>query len=199
MESVNEILAVNPESARIPLWGYGDTEGKYVEILPYKEKFTEEDYDYLLKGDFKDVKEKDPTLPKSFPDNYVGVCDGIAAWGPVFKRKFFEVIGLWDERFYPGGAEDYDMLGRVYSRKYRAVSTRSSWVWHWWGVSKDQRAKAQETGMKIEHERCWQDLTYLWPPSENEGNNFDVWGKYTGKDGVKKPFKRRGEIAVVEI
>jgi len=179
MPSVKEILVINPESPRIPLWGYGDQTGKYVELIPYKEPFTDEDYAYLLKGDIRDVRKRDPSLPKTFPDNYVGVCDGIAAWGPVFKRKFFNVVGLWEERFYPGGAEDYDMLGRVYSREYRAISTRQSWVWHWWGKSKDEQKKAQETSMPIENRYRWQDITSLWPPELNEGHPLDVWGIMT--------------------
>ena len=199
MESTNEILAVNPESLKIPLWGYGRPPNEYVEILDYKENYTDEDYNLLLKGDFSHLKEKYPNLPKSFPLSYVGVCDAFAAWGAVFKRKHFDLIGMWDERFYPGGAEDYDMMTRVYSRNYRAVSTRKSWVFHLWGKSKDEQAKAQETGMVIDPERHWADTTYLWPPSWNENHNMDVWGKYDGKDGTKKPFKRRPEIGVVEI
>ena len=200
MESVNEILAVNPESAKIPLWGYGRGQNDYVEIIDYKKEFTDEDYDILLSGDFSHLKEKYPDLPSTFPLSYTGICDGMAAFGTVFKRKHFELIGLWDERFYPGGAEDYDMMTRIYRKNYRAVSTRSSWVWHHWGKSKDEQQEAQKTGMPIEDSRRWADVTYLWPPSENENFNFDIWGHYTSKiDGKKKPFKRQETIGVVEI
>jgi len=199
MSSTNEILAVNPESIRIPLWGYGRPPDQYVEVVDYKDNFTDEDYAFLCKGDFSHLKTKYPDLPETFPSSYVGVCDGIAAWGPVFKRKHFELIGLWDERFYPGGAEDYDMMTRIYSRKYRAVSTRKSWVWHWWGKSKDEPNKAQETGMPIDPKKHWADTTYLWPPEWNENYNFDIWGKYKGKDGKEKCFVRRPEIGIIEI
>lgn len=199
MKSGNEILAVNPESVRTPLWGYGRPPNEYIEILDYKENFTDEDYQFLVNGDFSHLKEKYPDLPKTFPLNYTGVCDGIAAWGPVFKRKHFEVIGLWDERFYPGAAEDYDMMGRMYSKKYRAVSARKSWCWHWWGKSKDEQKIAQQTSMPIQPERHWADLSYLWPKQLNEGHELDIWGHYDGKDGTKKTFIRRPEIATVEI
>ncbi len=201
MKSQKEILVVAPESPRIPLWGYGDTKGNYIEVIPYKENFTDEDYDYFMKGDFSSVKTDTAgnPKPKTFPDNYVGVCDAIAAWGPVFKRKALLNIGLWDERFYPGGAEDYDMMGRIYSKEYRAVSTRKSWVWHWWGKSKDSRKEVAKTGLPIEQKYGWQDLSYLWPKEWNQGKGLDVWGHQTDKNGVRHPCKRHSEIAVIEI
>jgi GT2 family glycosyltransferase len=199
IKSQNEILAVNPESVKIPLWGYGRPPNEYIEVIDYKENFTDEDYDYLLKGDFSALKEKYPDIPASFPLNYSGVCDGVAAWGTVFKRKHFDVIGLWDERFYPGGAEDYDMMGRMYSKGFRAVSARNSWVWHHWGKSKDEQKAAQITSFPIEKERHWADLSYLWPIEWNEGHELDIWGKYDGREGKKKIFKRRPEIGRIEI
>ncbi len=198
MESGNEILVVNPESVRIPLWGYGQA-GEYVEVIDYKKDFTDEDYQILLDGDFKFLKEKYPNLPKTFPEHYTGVCDGFAAFAPIFKRKHFELIGLWDERYYPGGGEDYHMMCRIYRKNYRAVSARNSWVWHWWGKSKDEQSKAQETSMPIEDSRRWADITYLCPPEWNEGHPMDVWGHYTSKTGEKKPFRMRDEIGIVEI
>jgi len=199
MESVNEILAVNPESIKIPLWGYGRPPNEYVEILPYKESYSDEDYAFLLKGDFFHLKEKYPNLPKSFPLEYHGVCDAFAAWGAVFKRKFFDVIGLWEERCYPGGLEDYDAMCRTYRKDFRAISTRKSWTFHHWGKSKDEEKNATKTSMPIEEKRRWADVTYLYPPEWNENHPMDVWGKYTDKNGIKKPFKRQPEIGVVEI
>ena len=199
MESGNEILAVNLESVRIPMWGYGLPPDKFVELIDYKENFTDEDYNFLLAGDFKHLEAKYDWLPDSFPRTYVGVCDAIAAWGVVFKRKALDIIGLWDERFYPGGAEDYDYCGRVYSKNYRAVSTRKSWVWHHWGQSKDEGKKIAEQGLPIDQKLIWQDLNYLYPPDWNEGKNFDVWGYYTNDRGERKPLKRQQEVGIIEI
>lgn len=202
MKSGKEILAVAPESPRIPMWGYGvndNPEHAYVEVIDYKENFTDEDYQFLLDGDFSHMKTKYPWIPDSFPKNYTGVCDAMAAWGPVCKRKLFTEIGLWDERFYPGAGEDYDMMCRIYSKWYRAVSTRKSWVWHWWGSSKDKQKEAQETGMPIDPKYNWNRLGDCYPPELNEGHSMDVWGYYTSKDGTRKPFKRAGKIEVVEI
>ncbi len=205
MESGKEILVVAPESPRIPLFGYGDTNNNYVEVIPYKETFSEDDYQYLLKGDFSTLKTdtKGNPLPKSFPSNYVGVCDAMAAWSPVFKRKCLLEIGLWDERFYPGGAEDYHMMCKIYSKGYRAVSTRKSWTWHWWSKSRGNESEIKKTGFPIEDKRRWADLSYLWPKELNENNPMDVWGMYTSKtDGTKKPFRgiiEPAENSVVEI
>lgn len=199
MESDREVLIAAPESIRIPMWGYGMTHGEYIEIMEYKPDYTPEDYEFLQKGDFSHLPAKYDWLPKSFPLNYVGVCDAMAAWCPVFKRKAIEEIGLWDELFYPGGGEDYDMMGRIYSRNFRAISTRRSWVWHWWGKSKDEQKEAQVNSLPIEDTRKWCNLGDLWRPEDNEGNNLDVWGFYTGKDGRRIPFKRVDKVHTVMI
>jgi len=65
------------------------------------------------------------------------VIDGIAMWLVVFKRKEWEEVGMFDERFFPGGGEDYDLDFRIYDEGYRAVASSLSWVWHHWGKSKD--------------------------------------------------------------
>lgn len=202
MPSVKEILVVAPESPRLPLWGYGNTKGDYINVIPYERAITQEGYDYLMKGNFSDVKvdEKGNPKPKTFPDNYVGVCDGIAAWGPVFKRKFFDILGLWEERFYPGSGEDYDMLCRAYSKNYRMVSTRKSWCWHFWSKSVRPGEDLSNMAYPIEDKRRWNNLGDLWRPENNEGNNMDVWGFYTSKiDGKRKPFKRVLEIGIIDI
>ena len=198
MKSENEILVVNPESIRVPAWGYGLT-GKNIDILDYKKEYTDEEYNFLLKGDFSHLEKKYNWLPKTFPREYRGVCDAFAAFCPIFKRKFFDLIGLWEERCYPGGLDDYDAMCRTYRKNYRAVSTRKSWCFHHWGKSKDEQKVAQETGMPIEDERRWTDVTYLYPPEWNEGHAMDVWGFYESKDGSRKPYKRQPEIGVVEI
>ena len=135
----DKILAVNPECPRVPLWGYGRPHGEFVDIIDYKKEFTDKDYDFLISGNFEHLKEKYPNIPPSFPLQKSGVCDAVAMWMICFKAECFDKIGLFDEKFYPGGAEDYDMDGRIYSEGYRTVGTTKSWVWHWWGKSKDDR------------------------------------------------------------
>jgi len=203
------ILAVNPECPRIPMWGYGRPHGEYTDIIQYKEEFTDEDYEYLLKGEFEEIKERYPNLPASFPYHKAGVCDGIAMWMPVFKVECFEKAGIFEERFYPGGGEDYDFCGRIYAQGYRAVGTTRSWVWHWWGKSKDEGSEFIGKGLPIVQNLVWADITWLWPPewnlswNEKEGKMtpkpFDPWAMCFLKDGTKVPMKRQSEIGIVDI
>lgn len=65
------------------------------------------------------------------------VVDAFACWCTVFRADRLQEIGLFDEMFFPGGGEDYCWQHRCYKAGYRALSTSRSWVWHWWGRSKD--------------------------------------------------------------
>lgn len=208
--SDDKILIVNPECPRVPLWGYGRPHEEYIDILDYKQEFTDAEYNYLLEGNFESLKEKYGSfLPASFPLQKSGVCDAIAMWMPVFKSECFEKIGLFDERFYPGGSEDYDMDGRVYSEGYRAVGTTKSWVWHWWGKSKDKGGEFVGKGLPVDPKYVWADINYLWPSEwnlswdEKEGKMkpkpFDPWASCFLMDGTKVGMKRRKEIAIVDI
>lgn len=197
----DNVWAVNPESPRVPLWGYGRDHGHYIDIMNYKKEFSEADYQYLLKGDFHDWKKRgklysDLPLPKTFPLQKSGVTDAMAMWLTVFKRECFEEFGLFDERCYPGGLEDYDYNARVYREGGRLLGTTKSWVWHHWGQSKDKQATVDAD---IDPKLCWSNGDYLWPPEWNEGHKMDPWGKYTNKEGKKVPLRRRKEIAVIKI
>ena len=99
-------LAVNPMSPKEAAWGYGgkapegriltddkrgvvwlDEQGYKIDLERAR---TEEGYQWLLK-------------------KVHGWIDGIAMWGVTFKIKLLENVGLFDEKFYPGGGEDYDL------------------------------------------------------------------------------------------
>jgi len=186
-----KVLAVNPMSPKIAAWGYGYPDHyhkEFIELLPYKRKYTEKDYEFLLKGDFSNIKD----LPTTFPRHQSGVIDAFAAWCSVFKRTSFEKIGYFHERFYPGGGEDYDLNARAYSKGYRFLCTPLSWVYHHWSKSKGPgrgENTPKEVRDLIDPKRCWNKLGELWPKELNEGHEFDVWGFYTHK-GVRKPLKR---------
>lgn len=209
-DSDDNILAVNPECPRIPLWGYGRPHDQFIDIIDYKKEFTNEDYEFLLKGDFIHLEEKyGEFLPDTFPRHKEGVTDAVAMWMIIFKAESIEKIGLFDEKFYPGGAEDYDMDGRIYSEGYRTVGTTRSWVWHWWGKSKDKGSEFVGKGLPIEEKYNWADLNHLWPSEwnlswdEKEGKMvpkpFDPWATCFKKDGTKVGMKRRSEIHVIDI
>lgn len=104
------------------------------------------------------------------------VVDAFAMFCSVFKTEQLKRIGLLDERFMPGGGEDYDWMSRCYSLKLRALSSSYSWIWHHWGQSKDER-----TGHDTALPRArppWNKLSVkgfgkegLWDP------DVDVWGR----------------------
>jgi GT2 family glycosyltransferase len=202
-DSDPHIIAVGPESPRVAMWGYGLTQGEHVELIPYKDNFTPDDIAYLKAGDYdeKEIASRHEfTIPKTFPFTKRGVVDGIAMWCPIFKREAFIELGLFDERFVWGGGEDYDMLARAYSCAYpvvrdicdpkyhrRMVSTMKSWVWHFWGQSKD--IKETLDPKLFAHKEPWNDNGQLWTPS------FDVWGHYE-VNGIKKPIKRTSPVFI---
>ena len=131
--------------------------------IPYKETYTDEEYFSLLKP---------------------WVIDGICMWMPIFPRERLLEVGLYDERFYPGGGEDYDWNTRAYKKGYRCLGTFNSFVWHWWGKSKDDTASGAIQTPTIEPQRRWNDLSGLY------GGKHDIYGNCPD---------RTSEVAVVDI
>lgn len=125
--------------------------------IPYKKEYTSEDYFKLLE------------MGKGT------VIDGICMWMPVFPRSTIEKIGLFDERFFPGGGEDYDYNARVYKAGGRALGTFSSYMVHHWGQSKDVEGAVQAA--LPPHQENWNDLNALW----GEGN-FDIYNPRGERD-----------------
>lgn len=207
------IIAVSPESPRVAMWGYGLAPDKYVEIVPHKDKYTDEDIKYLKEGNYdeKEIKARhDFEIPKSFPFTKRGICDGIAMWFPIFKREGLIELGLLDEEFIWGGGEDYSYLTRAYSCAWpidrtecdpsqhrRMVATMKSWVFHKWGQSKDVKETLSPELFK--HKKAWNDLDSIWPPHLNGGNHSDPWGHWTDDKGVKRPFRRIPEVYIQPV
>jgi len=102
------------------------------------------------------------------------VIDGFPCWLSVFRSDRLREIGFFDERFWPGGGEDYDMMARAYQAGYRMLASSKSWAWHWWGQSKD-RSDGRARALPAAHEH-WNVLSVkagldgLWIP------DCDVWG-----------------------
>lgn len=242
-ETDPKIVAVCPESPRIPLWGYGRPHEEYIDLVEYKEQYTPEDIAFLKSGDYEKLLERYPAepmdLPERLPDgradwqgktyipveqrkelpNYGqmtfpltkrGVIDAIAMWLPIFKREALIELGLFEEKYVWGGGEDYDMNTRAYSCAWpverdvcdesqhrRMVSTMKSWVWHWWGKSKD--IKGTLDPKLFEGKEAWNDANYLWPPEINQGRFMDPWGHPpdpNNPDAPRKPLKRIKEVYI---
>lgn len=175
-EAYPEMLAVCPASPLEPGFGYGlNPDGTWVpgnscpswgvqvggDIYPkgsdglpitLAKAQTEEGYNDLLK-------------------HRQGHIEGFAGWFVVGKSDFWENVGLYDERFGPAGAEDYQLVHRIYLAGGRASATMRSFVWHWWMSSK----KASHTTTDI--------VPYTKPSFQNCDALFD-----RSPDGVNSPI-----------
>lgn len=114
-DAYSTALCVNPSSPCDP---DGATGTIIKEGFAYKEDYSDEEYAKLL-------------TPH--------VIDGICMWGPVFKRERLDQVpgvipgkAWFDEAFFPGGGEDYDLNRRGYLAGMRSLGTGRSYVWHWW-------------------------------------------------------------------
>ena len=138
--------------------------------LPYKEEYSEADYQFLLQT------HRNGTVP--------WVMDGICMWMPIFRREILEEVGLYDERFYPGGWEDYDFNTRLYKKGYKCLGTAGAFVYHHWGKSKDDTERGLIETPTIDRSRVWNDLSSLY------GGKHDIYGNCPD---------RTSEVATVDI
>jgi len=139
----DNLAAVNPMSPKEPGWGWGRPGFVYycancgMRYIDEKRPCNCDNYEPL---DHAAFQQHAHNIVRRMIDAARGsVIDGIACWCPVFRREALEDIGLFDERFNPGGGEDYDFSARCYQAGYRALATSLSWVWHHWGQSKDEK------------------------------------------------------------
>jgi GT2 family glycosyltransferase len=173
-ERYPEMMAVCPASVMEPGWGYGLNEDGWVpgnscpdwgvavgaNIWPKKldgtamtkeESMTEEGYDFLL-------------------EHRKGHIEGFAGWFVVGKREMWENVGLYDERFVPGGAEDYQICHRIYLAGGRASATLGSFVWHEW--TKSRRAMMEHPENFLQTNRhAFQDCNALFEHSPDGVNS----------------------------
>lgn len=155
-------MMVNPASIKLPDWSVGRESGDHHYILPYKKKFSQEDYDKLL-GEEHYVNEHLTIRPSS-------VIDGVTMYCTVTDTAKFLEVGPLNEKFYPGGGEDYDYSCRAYMHGYRAVGTTLSWVWHHWSMTFASIQDQEEVKALIDQKLRWNNNNELW------GEGFDIWG-----------------------
>jgi GT2 family glycosyltransferase len=125
METFNRYstaLGVNPSSPRIP----SSPGGPPVNEWDYRENFTDEEYDKLVKEHGKGY-----------------IIDGICTFATVYRKDLLDSVkGVirdkcwYDEYFFPGGGEDYDLNRRAYMSGMRMLGTGLSYIWHWWYSTK---------------------------------------------------------------
>lgn len=139
-----------------------DKNGNYLELMPYKENYTEEDYDWLVETHHK-------LGHLEFDKNTESLV--VQPWCAVTKTAEFKQVGMFDEKFYPSGGEDYDWNARCHTLGFRAVSCCAAWTWHWCSSSRNAvLAETEEAKKLVIPERKWNNLEEKW------GTNFSVYG-----------------------
>jgi len=129
--------------------------------LPYKEEYTQEDWDKL-------VDWTDDTGVYGNAHLRDIVTESACMWCTITKREVIDEVGMFDEKFYPGGGEDYDWSRRVYMKNFRLIGVYDSWAVHHWGQTKDKYK--QLTGLPVREELIWNGFEEKW------GKGADVYG-----------------------
>lgn len=155
-------MMVNPASLKLPDWSVGRPAGDDHYIIDYKRRYSQEDYDHLL-NDEHYVNEHLTIMPGS-------VIDGVTMYCSVFETAKFLEVGMLNEKFYPGGGEDYDYNCRANMHGYRCVGTTMSWVYHHWSKSFATIQEQEAIKDLIDDKLRWNNNNELW------GENFDIWG-----------------------
>lgn len=155
-------IMVNVASIRLADWSVGLPAGEDFDILPYKEKYTNEDWEFLVNQKHY-INEHLTIQPGS-------VFDGVTLYASVIDTKKYLEVGILDERYKFGGGEDYDYSCLARMKGYRSVNTTLSWCFHHWSSSfKSIRDKEDIRGLIIP-ELSWNHNHEKW------GKNFDIWG-----------------------
>lgn len=155
-------LLVTAASIKLPDWSVGLPQGQHHHIIPYKEQYSEEDWNHLVTKDHY-VNEHLTIRPGS-------VVDGINLYCSVIDRKKLDEVGLLDELFYPGGADDYDLCCRASMFGYRSIATTKAWVYHHWSKSFATIQDQEAAKGLIDNSLREGDLRTKW------AEDFDLWG-----------------------
>lgn len=166
---IDNCFGANPMSPKEAAWGYGHKAPEGRILTEDKRGIV-----WLHEGEPLNLEKcKTEKGYQALKNKVHGFIDGIAMWGVTFKRELFYEIGLFDEKFYPGGGEDYDLNARAYDPnfgggKYRIVATSDSWVYHKWGssgspdTSNESRKIIEKQGIKFDNSYRWNNWTSLW-------------------------------------
>ena len=156
-------VIVCPASIRLADWSVGRADGDNFDIIPYKEEYTDEEWDFLVHKPHY-VNEHLTIQPDS-------VFDGVTMYATVCDTRRFLEVGLLDEKYYPGQGEDYDWSCKSRMFNYRCVATTKSWVWHHWSSTfKAIRDEVDEAKSLQIPKLNWNQNHEKW------GKRFDIWG-----------------------
>lgn len=156
-------VMVCPASIRLADWSVGRAEGDDFDILPYKEDYTQDDWDSLTKEQHY-INEHLTIEPGS-------IFDGVTMYACVCDTRRFLSVGMLDERYFPGSGEDYDYSCLARMHGFRSVATTKSWVFHHWSSTfRALREEKEEVKSLQMPELNWNHNHEKW------GENFDIWG-----------------------
>lgn len=177
-------VIVCPASIRLADWSVGRADGDDFDILPYKEQFTQEDWEFLVHE--KHYINEHLTIQ---PDS---VFDGVTMYATVCDTKRFLEVGMLDEHYFPGSGEDYDWSCKSRMFNYRCVATTKSWVWHHWSSTfRALRAEKEEVKSLQIPELNWNQNHGKW------GDRFDIWGIRCSKQECNEIMMTKdGKLAI---
>ena len=178
--NVSSIKGYREESDNLPCNCYVElmeASNNCPQCRSYKEEYTEEDWEYLNTERHLKSSPINPVRPNI-------TIDGVMVWCTVFRSSSLEMIKdndcYFDEHFYPGGGEDYDMMCRMYDLKhtvpedeipppYRVVGIYNTWAYHhWFGT------RIKNPPVLVPHLR-WNKLDQT--EGSKWGKNWDLWGR----------------------
>lgn len=176
-------VIVNPSSLKLPDWSVGRPAGEDHYILPYKEQYTDEDWDFLI-NEAHYVNQHLTIRPGS-------VIDGVTMYASVCHTQRFLEIGLLDEKFFPGSGEDYDYSCRARMFNYRSVGTTLSYIYHHWSSSFKSVQESEKIKTLMMPELNWNHTNEKW------GEDFDIWGVRCPVEGCDNilTVKPGGDVA----
>lgn len=155
-------VIVNPSSLKLADWSVGRASGDDFFIIPYKENYTDDDWNHLI-NDSHYVNEHLTITPGS-------VIDGVTLYASVCHTRRFLEIGLLDEQYFPGSGEDYDYSCRAAMVGYRCVGTTLSYLVHHWSTSFKAVNDEEDVKSLMIPELAWNGTSEKW------GEGFDIWG-----------------------
>lgn len=155
-------VIVNPSSLKLADWSVGLPHGQDHYIMPYKERYSDADYQWLVNEPHY-VNEHLTIMPGS-------VIDGVTMYASVCDTKRFLEVGMLEERFFPGSGEDYSFSCRASMVGYRCVGTTLAYVYHHWSASFAAIHEEDDVKSLMIPELAWNQTNELW------GDGFDIWG-----------------------
>lgn len=155
-------VIVNPSSFKLPDWSVGLPKGQDHYIIPYKEQYSDADWNFLVNEEHY-VNKHLTIMPGS-------VIDGVTMYASVCDTRRFLEIGMLDEKYFPGSGEDYDYSCRASMVGYRCVGTTLSYLFHHWSATFQAIQDEDDVKSLMIPELAWNQNNEKW------GDGFDIWG-----------------------